>query len=136
MWTKNPIFGLTCLLNVCFSNELTYQQQLNQLQQRVSVLENDVISLKVQNYMLSILWTSCGPKVSQQTIYIKKENANYKVIIENKEIENDIQYLLAQNEEVKTKIDNMESQTSSDGSTGDVNVNFSGSKTFFRNRSL
>ena len=59
-------------------------------------------------------------------IFLKKENADYKSIIENKEIEDDIQYLLAQNEEVKTKIDSMESQSSSDGTMGDVNVNFSG----------
>lgn len=65
-----------------------------------------------------------------RNIFLKKENADYKSLIENKEVEDDIQYLLAQNEEVKTKIDSMESRSSSDSAMGDVNVNFSGMQIF------
>ena len=46
MRLKDPIFGLIFVCNVCFSTELTIQQQLNQLNRRVASLENDVRSLK------------------------------------------------------------------------------------------
>ena len=66
---------------------------------------------------------------------VKEENANYKSIIENKEVEDDVQYLLAQNEEVKTKIDTIESQKLGDN-TNDVNVNFSGTQYFQNQKDL
>ena len=66
---------------------------------------------------------------------VKEENANYKSIIENKEVEDDVQYLLAQNEEVKTKIDTIESQKLVDN-TSDVNVNFSGTQYFQNQKDL
>ena len=132
MWTTSPIFGLTCLLNVCFSSELSIQQQLNQLNRRVSTLENDVKVLKVKsiNWWRNHLQGEINVKKR-----VKEENANYKSIIENKEVEDDVQYLLAQNEEVKTKIDTIESQKLGDN-TSDVNVNFSGTQYFQNQKDL
>ena len=132
MWTTSPIFGLTCLLNVCFSSELSIQQQLNQLNRRVSTLENDVKVLKVKsiNWWRHHLRDEINVKKR-----VKEENANYKSIIENKEVEDDVQYLLAQNEEVKTKIDTIESQKLGDN-TSDVNVNFSGTQYFQNQKDL
>ena len=156
MRLKDPIFGLIFVFNVCFSTELTIQQQLNQLNRRVASLENDVRSLKgskryeivypfpvyLIGYIVCIYYISyisnivCMYNLSYtfgviiRNIFLKKENADYKSLIENKEVEDDIQYLLAQNEEVKTKIDSMESRSSSDSAMGDVNVNFSGMQIF------
>ena len=47
-------------------------------------------------------------------------------LIEAKEVEEDIQYLLAKNEEMVDQINAVESRIDQGGSSGDVNVNFSG----------
>ena len=60
------------------------------------------------------------------SIMFKATNIGLQELVEAKEVDEDIQYLLAKNEEMVDQLNAVESRIDNDGSSGGVNVNFSG----------
>ena len=56
----------------------------------------------------------------------KATNIGLQELVEAKEVDEDIQYLLAKNEEMVDQLNAVESRIDNGGSSGGVNVNFSG----------
>lgn len=56
----------------------------------------------------------------------KATNIGLQELVEAKEVDEDIQYLLAKNEEIVDQLNAVESRVGNSGSGGGVNVNFSG----------
>ena len=56
----------------------------------------------------------------------KATNTGLQELVEAKEVDEDIQYLLAKNEEMVDQLNAVESRIDNGGSSGGVNVNFSG----------